>query len=306
MKIVVVGSLNMDFVVHVEHLPTVGETVLSDSFNLVPGGKGANQAFALGRMGADVIMLGAVGNDVYGDIEIENLQNAGVETCHIQRVNEQTGSAFISVDTNGNNNIIVVQGANRLVSVKYIESKLEVLKQADIVLMQLEIPLDTVIYTASIANDMGKTVILDPAPALGELPDTLLQNVDIIKPNEVELETLTGFNSGEDQLNKACRKLIDHGVDTVLASLGEKGAYVSTKGGISQLFPCESIKVVDSTAAGDSFTAAIAYCLSRGHNILQAVPFANRIAGLVVAQQGAQSSIPSSNEINKIWESLNL
>lgn len=300
-KIVVVGSLNVDYVVNVHHIPAVGETILSDRLSVVPGGKGANQAFALSRMGADTVMLGAVGKDANGDLELDSLRHAGVDVSHIARTDSNTGMAFIAVNAEGNNNIIVVQGANLSVSREYIDSKMDILRTADIVVMQLEIPLDTVIYTAKAVKAMGKTVILDPAPAPGPLPDELLEQVDVLKPNENELAMLTGIDDIKANLKESCRLLLQKGVGCVLASLGADGVYVAPCKGEGRIFPCEDVPVVDTTAAGDSFTAATAFALARGRNIFDAVQFANRIATVVVTRKGAQSSIPTRDEVERIW-----
>lgn len=302
-KIVVIGSLNIDVVVGVDHMPAVGETILADDYTLIPGGKGANQAFALGRMGADVTMLGAVGRDAYGEMELQNLREAGVDVSHIARTDAATGMALISVNAAGNNSIVVLQGANLMVTREYIDSKMAVIEAADAVIFQLEIPLDTVVYAAAAAKRLGKTVILDPAPVPSNLPDELLRNVDILKPNEVELAALTGIADISSCLQEACDMLLNRGVGCVLASLGSAGAYVALRGGESRSFPCEPVQAVDTTAAGDSFTAATAFALANGRTIFSAVEFAGRIGSLVVTRKGAQSSIPTRDEVAAIWNS---
>ena len=301
-KIVVVGSLNVDYVVDVRHMPAVGETVLAENFSITPGGKGANQAFALGRMGADVVMLGAVGKDANGDFEVESLKSADVKADHIARTVRNTGLALISVNEEGDNNIIVVQGANLDVTREYIDSKIGVLQEADIVLLQLEIPLDTVMYVAKIAKEMGKLVILDPAPAPPSLPKELLTNVDIIKPNEIELMALTSLSGGN--IKAACEVLLNKGVGCVLASLGEKGAYAAPAESEYRSVSGEKVTTVDTTAAGDSFTAAVAFALAKEKSIYQAMEFANKTAAIVVSRKGAQSSIPTREEIDNIWNEL--
>lgn len=304
-KILVIGSLNVDYVVNVDHMPAVGETILAGNFTLIPGGKGANQAFALGRMGADITMLGAVGSDSNGDTELSSLQGANVDTAHIARLDgSDTGIALISVNSDGNNSIVVVQGANKQVSKQYIESKIDVIKSADIVVLQLEIPMDTVIFAAKTAKAMGKTVILDPAPVSGPLPDELLAQVDVLKPNEIELAALTQMPDATENLDKACGLLLDKGVGCVLASLGSSGVYVAPKGEEAQIVPCQDVKVVDTTAAGDSFTAAIAFATAKGLSIFKAAEFANRIASIVVTRKGAQSSIPTKGEVDSIWSDM--
>lgn len=300
-KIVVIGSLNLDYVVNVQRMPAVGETILAEDFSRIPGGKGANQAFALARMGADVTMLGAVGKDPNGELEIENLRKAGVDVNQIALVEEATGMAWISVDSCGNNSITVVQGANRLVSADYLDRHMDTLQNADIVVLQLEIPLSTVIYAAAAAKALGKLVILDPAPVSEPLPEDLLRHVDIMKPNELELETLTGMRDAKKRLPLACEKLLAQGVGCVLASLGSEGVYVAAKGTTFRQYPCEKVPVVDTTAAGDSFTAATAFALAKGKNVFEAAQFANKVASVVVTRKGAQSSIPTKEEIDNLW-----
>lgn len=299
-KIVVVGSLNVDYVFELDHMPAVGETILAKNFQMVPGGKGANQAFTLGRMGADVSMLGAVGQDENARFELNSLESVGVDTSHIARLEAATGMAMIPVNGNGDNSIIVVQGANALVTPGYIDSNLAVLQKAEIVLLQLEIPLETVLHTAKLAKSLGKTVILDPAPAPDTLPGELYRCVDYLKPNEIELAMLTGLTDHFD-LQAACDRLLQQGVGCVLASLGPKGVYVGLPEGRSRLLAVQAVPVVDTTAAGDSFTAAIAYALANGRDIVDAATFANQIASVVVQRKGAQSSIPTGREVADIW-----
>lgn len=300
-RIAVIGSLNVDYVAYVSNTPKTGETVLSDFFEIVPGGKGANQAFALGRMGAQVAMFGAVGKDANAAIELDSLKHANVFTENIQIVNSHTGIAMIVVDKNGNNSIIVSQGANRHVTTEYIDSVIDKLQEYDIIIMQLEIPLPTVIYATEKLKGMGKTIILDPAPAPGPLPDSLLRNVDYIKPNETELAKLTGITDVRQNMEQACNILLQQGVGCVLASVGEDGVFVATQTGGCINYPAEKVTVVDTTAAGDSFIAAFAFALSKNCSLDKSVQFANQVAGIVVQRKGAQTSIPDKNEIRELW-----
>lgn len=298
-KIVVIGSLNVDYVLQVDHMPALGETLLSQKFSIIPGGKGANQAFALGSMGADVAMLGAVGQDDNGSVELASLAGVGVDVSRIKKSSEAaTGMAIIPVNAEGENSIIVVQGANALVTPAYIDSCKDMLEAADFVLLQLEIPLETVVHAATLAKSLGKTVILDPAPAPDALPDALLRCVDYLKPNEIELAMLTGI---EDHLEEACDALLDRGVGCVLASLGSEGAFVRSREGLSRSFPAPKVKAVDTTAAGDTFTAAVAYALARNSGIEKAIPFAAKAAALAVQRWGAQSSVPNGEESRALW-----
>lgn len=298
-KIAVVGSLNMDYVVNVVRRPEAGETVLADGLRLVPGGKGANQACTIGKMGAEVLMFGAVGQDSNGDALLTSLQAAGVDTRYIWRIDKPTGVAFIYVDKSSDNCIVVIQGANAAVGRDYIDKNIEALQSCDVVIFQLEIPLDTVTYAAQKLSAAGKTVILDPAPAPGPLPTELLRNVTYLKPNETELAILSGCSSNE--VEAACAQLFQQGASSILVSLGKNGSYFAKRGSAGFYTPAEKVEAVDTTAAGDSFTAAFAYAVSMGKPERDAIRFATTIAAVVVQRDGAQTSIPDKEEIQKIW-----
>ncbi len=296
-RIAVIGSLNVDYVAYVDRPPKVGETVLSRSFQMVPGGKGANQAYAIGRMGGSVTMFGAVGRDGNAASELDNLRSAGVDVTHVAQLDAHTGIALISVGASGDNSIVVAQGANALVDRAYIDAHLASLAECDIIVFQLEIPLDTVVYAALKLKAMGKTILLDPAPAPHSLPDELLRNVDYLKPNETELATLTGL---EGNLRLACGALLDKGVGCVLASRGEQGVLMAEPSGLRS-FDAVRVRAVDTTAAGDSFTAAFAYGLSMDWNPEKAIRFAIQVAAVVVQRKGAQTSIPTHEEIRGLY-----
>ncbi|UQZ88261.1 ribokinase [Deltaproteobacteria bacterium Smac51] len=300
-RLLVIGSLNMDQVVRVPHIPVPGETILGDSLHYVGGGKGANQAYTLGRLGASVAMLGSVGRDEHGDKLLENLSSVGVEVEAVQRLEEvPSGLAIIGVEDSGNNNIIVVPGANLHTSPDYIQSRREMIGEAQAVIMQLEIPIESVAQAAALAREMKKLVILDPAPAT-RLPDDLYRNIDILKPNEIELAHLADMPvTNIDEAEKAARKILERGVGTVVVTLGSEGALIVT-GASSVYMPVSSaVAAVDTTAAGDSFTAAMTMMLVEGYSLEQAVEFAGQVAGIVVSRPGAQSSIPSADEVAAI------
>ena len=211
-KILVIGSMNMDFVTSVPHMPRVGETVLAQGLELVPGGKGANQAYAIGRLGGRAAMLGCLGQDSFGDRLLENLGKAGVDTRGVERRGEaSTSMAVIGVDPQGDNSILVLPGANGLVDRAMVDRHLDLLEGCDILAMQLEIPLDTVAYAAKKAKEMGKTVVLDPAPAVPDLPEELYPCLDLIKPNETELSILTGRPFSLETLGDSARLLRQRG-----------------------------------------------------------------------------------------------
>ena len=295
-KILVIGSLNMDFSIKTDLIPKIGETVIGSSFTLVPGGKGANQAYALGKLGANVSMLGMVGDDPYATALINNLNSVSVDTEKISKLKDtNTGVAFVTVDKTGDNSIIVISGANHKITKEYIE----LINNSDIIIMQLEIPLEVVSYVAKLAHNLGKTVILDPAPAINNLSEEIYQNVDIIKPNETELSTLTGIDiRTDDDIKNAAKNIINRGVSNVIVTLGGKGSILVNKEEIKN-FSVIDVPVVDTTAAGDSFTAALAISLAKGENLHEAINYAHIVSSIVVTKEGAQSSIPTIDEINK-------
>ena len=297
-KILVIGSLNIDMVMRVDHMPTAGETILCDGMKLVAGGKGANQACAAGRIGTDVTMLGAIGNDSHGEMQRDSLQRSGVDVSGlITKENVSTGTAFITVNKEGNNSIVVVQGANARFTPEDIESHRDLLEECEIVILQLEIPMDTVLYAVKLARTLGKTVILDPAPVPEHFPEELYQYVDIIKPNESELSRLTGIADAQNHLEEAVQIVKDHGVRNVLVTLGGDGVYLDTENEPPVHIPAKKVEVVDTTAAGDSFTAALAAMLLEGKTLKEAAEFANQVSAIVVTREGAQDSIPTLQEV---------
>ncbi|WP_428770761.1 ribokinase [Treponema sp. HNW] len=295
-KILVIGSLNVDMVVNVPHMPVAGETILAGNMELVPGGKGANQAYAAGRLGACVTIFGAVGADSYADIEKKSLASAGVDTSHLLvREGKSTGLAWITVNDEGDNSIVVIPGANATLTERDITDNESLLRDCDILLCQLEIPLKTVVRAAKLAKEFGKTVVLDPAPVPREFPEELFSYVDIIKPNETEAAQLLG--QPVKNYEEASDKLRAKGVKNVLITLGPKGAYINSETEGKHLIPVRPVSVVDTTAAGDSFTAALAVRLAAGSSLVQAVRYANEVATIVVTRKGAQTSIPSADEV---------
>ena len=297
-KILVVGSLNVDMVMNVDHMPAEGETILCDGMTLVPGGKGANQACAAGRLGTDVAMLGAIGDDDYGALQLKSLSEAGVEVGGLlKKEGQNTGTAFITVNKSGNNSIVVVPGANSAFRPEDIEANRELIEQCEIMILQLEIPLDTVCYAAKLAKSLGKTVILDPAPVPEHFPEELYEYVDIVKPNETELGMLTGIAEAQKHLTEAAQVLKARGVKNVLVTLGGDGVYINPESGEEIRIPACKVKAVDTTAAGDSFTAALAAMLLNGESLEAAAEFANRVSAIVVTRKGAQPSIPTIDEV---------
>lgn len=297
-NIVVIGSLNMDWVIPVNHTPVEGETILADGYTEVPGGKGANQACAAGKLKGNVSMLGLVGDDEIGDKLINNLKLVNVDVSRIEKSeNINSGLALINVNSKGNNSIVVLPGANGKCDIKYIEKNIDIIEKSDIVLLQMEIPVETVEYVIAVSKNLKKQVILNPAPAPDSLSDEVLRNIDILTPNETELEKISGksVKTVEDAV-EASKSLLSRGVKNIIATLGEKGALLVNKDEVKE-FKALKVEAVDTTAAGDSFNGAIAVYLSEGHTINEAIEFANKVSSIAVTRKGAQTSIPERSEI---------
>lgn len=297
-KITVVGSLNMDIVIETPHMPTGGETVSGRNVTLVPGGKGANQAYAVGKLGGNVTMIGAVGQDAAGDALLGNLKKVNVNVSGIRRMEQGvTGQAYITVDDQGENSIILIAGTNGLVTKELIDDNIDILRESDIVIMQLEIPLDVVEYTKELAIKEGKTIIVDPAPAVTDIPNHFWKGIDYIKPNETELAILTGLKmETRDEIVQGARMMIEKGVKNVIVTLGGDGCLFVTKE-TEEFFPSHKVKAIDTTAAGDSFTAAFALSLSQGKEYKEAVELGQKVSSIVVTKKGAQTSIPTMEEV---------
>lgn len=288
----------MDFVIDVKNMPLAGETILGQKVTLVSGGKGANQAYAAGKLGGNVQMIGAVGNDLYGKMLRENLESVGVDISGIEIIeNQPTGNAFITVDENGENSIIVIQGTNTCVTKEMIDRHIKLIEECDTVIMQLEIPIEVVTYVKNIAKEKGKRVILDPAPAKADLPEEFFRGFDIVKPNETEIQTLVGKKMRtKGDLIEGARELLNKGIEKVIITLGGDGSMMVTKDSYEE-FCAQKVVPVDTTAAGDSFTAAFAVALGNGFSYSEAIEFGNRVSGIVVTKKGAQTSIPTMEEV---------
>lgn len=296
-KIVVVGSSNMDMVVKAAHIPVPGETVLSGSFFMNPGGKGANQAVAASRLGAEVIFISKLGNDVFGKQFSQLFSEENIDTSFL--VSDDTlpsGVALITVDQNGENSIVVASGANANLSVNDISNALPELDNAGIILMQLEIPLEVVEYIAAYAALKKGKVILNPAPA-ARLTKELLSHIDILTPNETEAAMIAGIpvNTIEDA-QKAAEQICKQGVKTVIVTVGAQGAIICEDGSCTRV-EARKVQPIDTTAAGDVFSGALAVALSEGKDIQHAVRFACDAAAISVTRMGAQTSIPYRNEL---------
>ncbi len=294
-KIVVVGSSNTDMVVKSDRIPVPGETVTGGTFVLAPGGKGANQAVAAARLGAQVTFVAKVGTDMFGKEAIENYQKEGIHTEYIEQdPNSATGVALILVDAQGENLISVASGANFQLKPDDVLKAESAIKEADLVVVQLETPLETIEFTAELAARAGVPLLLDPAPAPdGCLPDDLMKKITVLKPNETEAQRLTGIPVTDiSSAQKAADVLLDKGVKQVLITLGSQGAWFVETPGQGELIPAFPVKAVDTTAAGDAFSGALAVGLAAGEPFKNAALFASKAAALSVTQLGAQPSLP--------------
>jgi len=295
--IVVVGSLNADLVVRVPEFPGPGETLTGTDFAIFPGGKGANQACAAGRLGARVGMVGRVGDDDHGRLLERSLAAAGVDTAGVLRdATVATGTALITIDASGQNQIVVVPGANARLSPADVEAASDRIRSAAFVLLQLEIPLETVEAAAGLARAGGAVVILDPAPARLEAR-RLLPLVDYVTPNETELRSLAGAGGGSPE--ELARELLAAGARNVVTKLGAKGARLVGHSG-SCRWAGLSVEAVDTTAAGDVWNGAFATALAAGEAPERAGRFANVAAALSVTRQGAQPGMPGRSEVEEV------
>ena len=299
-RIVVIGSCNTDMVINTERLPLPGETIIGGNFFMNAGGKGANQAVAAARLGGKVCFIAKVGNDHFGSRSIEQYKSEGIDVDHLLIDNDNpSGVALIMVDAKGENCIAVASGANAMLRTEDIDKAVGQIERGDIVLMQLETPLDTVEYTARIAKGMGKKVILNPAPAL-HLPDSLLKNLYMLIANETETEHISGITITDmESICRAADVISERGVENVVITLGSKGAFIKENGAYHKV-PAIKVKAVDATAAGDTFCGALCVALAENKSILDAVEFANKCASVTVTRMGAQSSLPYRSEIEKM------
>jgi len=295
--ILIIGSSNTDMVIKTEKLPVPGETILGGTFLMNPGGKGANQAVAASRLGGKVIFITKRGNDLFGNQYIGLLMREGINTeCVIKDPLLPSGVALITVDARGENSIVVAPGANGNLMPDNIPDKVFTSGKSKILLLQLEIPLETVEYAARKAVENSMKVILNPAPACN-LPDSLLKKIWLATPNEVEAEALTGKSITDIRsADRAAEAMKARGVKNVIITLGEAGAYVKSKG-FTGMIPGIKVKATDTTAAGDVFNGALAVALSEGMTMKEAVVFANKSAAISVTRMGAQASAPFRNEI---------
>ncbi|MEQ8637777.1 ribokinase [Gimesia maris] len=299
-KIAVLGSINMDLMIRSAKLPLPGETVIAETKVENPGGKGANQAVAAARMGAEVTMIGCVGDDSFAEELLQNLKAEGINTRYVTHKTDTTsGVAVVMVEMSGENAILVVPGANGLVGLAELEQARQVICESDVLLMQLEIPVETVIAAAKIAREAGVPVILDPAPAPAGFPAELLK-VDLICPNQSETAALTGkpLTSLEDVV-AAIPALVEQGPRQILVTLADQGA-VLFDGEAVEIIPPFQIQAIDSTAAGDAFAAGLAVKLAERATLREAALFASAAGAIAASGAGAQTAMPDREQIETL------
>jgi len=298
-KITVIGSSNTDLVATVPKLPLPGETVMGKEFMVAPGGKGANQAVAIARIGGDVTFVAKVGVDDYGEQALKNFKNDGIDTSFVFRdYNTPSGVALIFVDESGENMLVPVPGANGRLLPADIEKARIAIESADILVLQLEVPLQTVEYAVIIAHEKGIPIVLNPAPGR-KLEKRLIEKVNYIIPNETEAETLTGIKVTDDSsAKKAGEELLKLGAKTAIITMGRQGAML-VNSSESELIPAFKVHAVDATAAGDAFTGGFSYAVASGKDIKEAIIFGNAVAAITVTRMGAQPSMPTKDELEE-------
>lgn len=304
-RILVLGSLNIDLVQRVARVPSPGETLKGGNLQIFVGGKGANQACAAARLGGRVQMAGKVGTDVFAGRIVQELRAAGVDTALVGTANASTGSAMIFVLPSGENTIVISPGANAEVSVAFALQAVGSLQAGDLLLCQLEIPMESVEAAICSAHERKILTVLDPAPAFC-LPDRLWRAIDIVTPNQTEAAILTGCSQAPSNMLEAeqcARALRQRGAKTAIVKMGDQGCLVA-EGDRAKHIPGFAVPVCDTTAAGDTFNGALAVCLARGSSLEAAARFANAAAALSVTKPGALCSIPSASEVDEFLASL--
>lgn len=296
-KIIVIGSSNTDMVVRSERLPRPGESVIGGGFMMAGGGKGANQAVAVARMGHRVIFTAALGRDMFGDAAVSSYQRFGIDTSYIVRKDAPSGVALIMVDSAGQNSISVALGANNSLSTEDIRGVLEQVEKDDIVLLQLEVPMATVDAAVDIAAAKGARVVLNPAPA-AVVSEQTLSKLYLITPNQTEAQTLTGIEvKDEATASLAAQVLCSRGVGRVVITMGSLGAYLYEEGR-GEMIEARKVAAVDTTAAGDVYNGALCAALAEGKSLREALTFATKASAISVTRVGAQPSVPTREEVD--------
>lgn len=298
-RIVVVGSSNTDMVVKADRIPIGGETVLGGEFVMVPGGKGANQAVCAAKLGADVKLVARVGDDVFGEGSLANFRGVGVDTQFVTKdPSSPSGIALIMVDGRAENAIVVAPGANMALTPEDVDRARDAIAEADAVIVQLEIPAETVAHTIELAHSLGIRLVLNPAP-IRPMAKELIGKVDILVPNQHEAAELLGKGGQGHTIDavSAGSELLACGARSVVITLGGKGAYVAGDG-VSEFVSPMRVTPVDTTAAGDAFTASLACAMAEGRDLVESARFAARVAAISVTRMGAQPSLPTRAEVD--------
>ena len=301
-RALVIGSLNMDMTVKVEELPKLGETIFGDDFYESCGGKGANQAVAISKLGMETEMIGMVGKDSQGEKLIQNLNKYGIKSDNIIKSDDLTGRAIITVDKKGDNNIIVIPGSNFKITKEYIQEKQDVIASSDVVILQNEIPFETVEFSLLKAKELGKITIFNPAPAR-QLSEKIFKNTDYLILNETEMEEIFGIGINDKvYIGRIFHKKKECGIRNVILTLGDNGSVLFSEDDNIKKYDAYEVKAVDTTAAGDSFIGAFTMKICETGDADKAIKYATAVSAIVVTRQGAQDSIPTREEIEKFIE----
>jgi len=301
-KALVIGSLNMDMTVKVEELPKLGETIFGDDFYESCGGKGANQAVAISKLGMETEMIGMVGKDSQGEKLIQNLNKYGIKSDNIIKSDDLTGRAIITVDKKGDNNIIVIPGSNFKITKEHIQKKQDVIASSDVVILQNEIPFDTVEFSLLKAKELGKITIFNPAPAR-QLSEKIFKNTDYLILNETEMEEIFGIGINDKvYIGRIFHKKKECGIRNIILTLGDNGSVLFSEDDNIKKYDAYEVKAVDTTAAGDSFIGAFTMKICETGDADKAIKYATAVSAIVVTRQGAQDSIPTREEIEKFIE----
>ena len=302
-KILVIGSIGYDMTTFMEKMPVAGETVFGRKFTQHPGAKGQNQAVSASRVGGQVTFVGAIGDDIYGEILKKNLEKNKVTEKLKVVPNMSCQIATILIEPSGQNRIVIVPGANNCVDKKQIDDNIKLIEESDIIIMQLEIPLETVEYAINIAYEKKKIIILNPAPGT-KLSENVIKKVTYLTPNETELAIISGMPTDNmEQIHLASKKIMDLGAQNLLVTLGEKGCLLCNKDG-EKVYPTYPTKVIDTTGAGDCFAGVFATYLSKGTDVNEAIKFANLASSISVSRIGTVPSFPTKEEVEEARQKI--
>jgi ribokinase len=295
-KIAVIGNINIDLILRIDDFPVIGETKLLKDLIYRFGGKGANQAVAARRLGAEVYLIGGVGNDTFGDLAIHNLSKENVDISFIKRINGiSTGTAVVLSKEDGANSIMTCLGANLFLTPEEIEKTLDLIRPIDLILIQLGVPLNVVEHTLEYAHNKGIPLLLDPTPLGRGLPNNICK-ASIITPNRIELKTITGLEDEKQSLDILYKK----GVSVIVLKDGENGCFIYSQGKIDHIPPFKNINSIDTTGAGDTFNAALGFCIAQGTDLKKAALFANAAGALATTKLGAQEGMPTQSDVDEL------